>query len=118
VVEKDENTAEAIRKVLSARGCRLTLFSGKEDALTALKDQPSSLLVAGGAENDVSPFQIMKEVVMTSPMTSIILVTDLPKEKVEEKAEGYGILGHVGRACREQDLIPLLNVFEKIRASV
>jgi len=118
VVEKDEKTARAVQKLLTGRDYRLSLFSSKEDALKALKEQSASLVVAGEAENSASPLEIMKAVVMTSPMTSMILVTDLPKEEVEEKAEGYGILGHVGRACTEEELIPLLEAFEKILGSV
>ncbi|MFO7599592.1 MAG: hypothetical protein R6X27_07255 [Candidatus Desulfacyla sp.] len=114
VVEKDEGVAEAIERMLEDRHYRVTLLSGKDDAIRLLKEGPISLAVAGEAEGSDSPFHIMKDIVMTSPMTSLILITDLPKEEVDDKAEGYGILGHAGRSPRSEDIIPLLESFEKI----
>jgi DNA-binding NtrC family response regulator len=114
VVEKDERVAVAIQKMLEDRRYRVTPLSGKEDAIRLLKERPVSLAVAGETEDSDSPFHIMKEIVMASPMTSLILITDLPKEEVDDKAEGYGILGHTGRSVRPEDMIPLLESFEKI----
>jgi hypothetical protein len=51
---------------------------------------------------------------MASPMTSVILITDLPKQEVDDTAEGYGILGHTDRSVRSEEMIPLLESFEKI----
>jgi PleD family two-component response regulator len=114
VVEKDDHTAEAVRKILAGRAYRVTRESRKEAVGQHLKARQVSLVVAGEAEDADSPFQIMKEVVMSSPMTSLILITDLPKEEVEDKAEGYGILGHVDRSVRGEEMAPLLASFEKI----
>jgi len=114
VVEKDEGVAKAIERMLEARRYRVTLLSGREDAIRLLKEGPIPLAVAGEAEGSDSPFQVMKEIVMASPMTSLILITDLPKEEVDDRAEGYGILGHAGRSLRSEDMIPLLESFEKI----
>lgn len=117
VVEKDESVAKAIERMLEDRDYRVTLLSGKEDAIRLLKEGPISLAVAGEAEDTDSPFHIMKEVVMASPMTSMILITDLPEDEVNDRAEGYGILGHAGRAARSEDITPLLESFEKILGS-
>jgi DNA-binding NtrC family response regulator len=117
VVEKDEKVAGAIQKVLEDRHYRVTLLFSKGDAIRLLKESPVSLAVAGEAEDSDSPFHIMKEVVMASPMTSMILITDLPEQEVDDKAEGYGILGHAGRSVRSEDMIPLLEAFEKILGS-
>jgi DNA-binding NtrC family response regulator len=114
IVEKDATVAGSIRKILEARQYAVTLLSRKEDARRLLKERHVSLAVAGGAEDSDSPFHIMKEIVMTSPMTSMILITDLPKEEVDEKAEGYGILGHAGRQVKPEEMTPLLDSFEKI----
>jgi DNA-binding NtrC family response regulator len=118
IVEKDENVAGAIQKILKDRGYRVTLLSRKEDAIRFLKESHVSLAVAGDAEGSDSPFQIMKEIVMGSPMTSMILVSDLSKKEVDDTAEGYGILGHTGRSVRLDDLTPLLESFEKILGSL
>jgi hypothetical protein len=54
---------------------------------------------------------------MTSPMSSIIMVTDLSHSEVDEKAEGYGILGNIARNVPTEDLLSLLHTFEKIQQS-
>ena len=118
IVEKDEKTAGAIQKILKDRDYRVTLLSRKEDAIRFLKENHVSLAVAGDAEDSDSPFQIMKEIVMGSPLTSMILVSDLPKKEVDDTAEGYGILGHTGRSVRSEELTPLLESFEKILRSL
>lgn len=117
IVEKDDNVAGAIQKILEDRHYGVTLLAKKEDAIRVLKDRDVSLAVAGEAEDSDSPFQFMKEIVMASPMTSMILVTDLPEKEVDDKAEGYGILGHVGRSVKWEEMIPLLESFEKILRS-
>ncbi|MCK4817903.1 hypothetical protein KA005_19180, partial [bacterium] len=68
----------------------------------------------GNAEGGISPFESMKDIVMTSPMTSMILITDLPEEEVNERAEGYGILGYVNREISSKDLLKLIKGFEEI----
>jgi len=54
---------------------------------------------------------------MASPMTSIIMVTDLSHSEVDEKAEGYGILGNIARDVPAEELLSLLGAFEKIQQS-
>ena len=114
IVEKDTTIAGAIQKILEDRDYAVTLSSREADARRVLKESHISLVVAGEAEDSASPFHMMKEVVMASPMTSTILVTDLSKQAVEQEAEGYGILGHVGRAVRREEMISLLDSFEQI----
>jgi DNA-binding NtrC family response regulator len=114
IVEKDEKVAGAVQTILERRGYAVTPLSRKEEALRILKERHVSLVVAGMAEDSDSPFHIMKETVMTSPMTSTILITDLPKEEVDDRAEGYGILGHAGRQVKPAEMTPLLDAFEKI----
>jgi DNA-binding NtrC family response regulator len=117
VVEKDEKVAEAVRKILEDRHYVVTLLSREKNAIRLLKERHISLAFAGEAEDSDSPFHIMKEVVMASPMTSMILITDLSEQEVDDKAEGYGILGHADRSLKSADMIPLLESFEKILGS-
>jgi len=72
----------------------------------------------GNAKGTSSTFEIMRKIVMTSPMTSIILISDLPTKEVDEKAEGYGILGHVNRSIPSKYLTLLIEHFEKISQSI
>ena len=59
----------------------------------------------------------MKAFVMATPMTSIIMVTDLSDSEVDEKAEGYGILGNITRDVPAESLLSLLHTYEKIQQS-
>jgi len=114
IIENDAEAATAIKKILQDRQYAVTLVSKKDAAVQLLKERSFSLAVAGEAEDSDSPFHIMKEIVMVSPMTSVILITDVSNEEVDEKAEGYGIVGHVSRAVKSEDMIPLLESFEAI----
>jgi DNA-binding NtrC family response regulator len=117
IVENDATVAASIKKILLDRQYTVTLLSKKEEVSQRLKERLFSLAVAGEAEDSDSSFHIMKDIVMASPMTSVILITDVPKKEVDEKAEGYGIVGHVNRTVKSEDFIPLLESFEDILGS-
>ena len=117
LLEKDPAVLEKIQRMLKDRSYEPTSFSDKKEALAALKGTFFSLAVTGLTENDDNPMEVMKAMVMTSPMTSVIMVTDLSESEVEEKAEGYGILGNVAREVPAEDLMSLLDAYEKIQQS-
>jgi DNA-binding NtrC family response regulator len=114
VVEKDNTIVESIVKILNTRPYVVTTLSKKDEALSFLKERLHPLAIIGDTERNGSSFEVMREIVMTSPMTSMILITDLPKKEVDEMAEGYGILGHVNRGIPHDDMILLLEKFEDI----
>jgi DNA-binding response OmpR family regulator len=114
VLETDQKIIETLSKILKRRSYAVTVSSQKEDALGHLKDNLYPLAIVGDTEDGLSPFEAMRDIVMTSPMTSIILITDLPEEEVNEKAEGYGILGHVNRDIASGHLLKLIKTFEEI----
>jgi len=117
ILEKDETVVATIDNALQSRPYSLKALSKKEDALNLLKERAFQLAIIGNTEDSASVFEIMREIVAASPMTSMILVTDLSEKEVEEKAEGYGILGHIGRSMRSQDLVQLLDRLEEILGS-
>ncbi len=117
VIEGDPGISGAVEALLKERSYDVVVFSDKKEALGFLKQEPSPLAVVGDTEKNISPFESMKDIVMTSPMTSMILITDLPKKEVDEKAEGYGILGHINRKIPPKDLTSLLENFENILKS-
>ena len=117
VLEKDETVVALINKALQGRPYSVTVLSKKEEALHLLKERAFQLAIVGNTEDSASVFQIMREIVKVSPMTSMILVTDLSEKEVEEKAEGYGILGHTGRAVPSGDLVQFLDRLEEILGS-
>ena len=114
ILEKDETVVASIDNTLQSRPYSVTVLSKQEEALNLLQERVFQLAVVGNTEDGTSVFQIMREIVKVSPMTSMILVTDLSEEEVDEKAEGYGILGHIGRAVPSGDLVQLLDSLEKI----
>ena len=114
VVEKDNTIVESIVKILKTRSYATTQLSKKDEALSLLKVRVHPLAIIGETEGNGSSFEVMREIVMTSPMTSMILITDLPKKEVDDSAEGYGILGHINRRVPPEKLISLLGKFENI----
>jgi DNA-binding NarL/FixJ family response regulator len=117
ILEKDRKLIDSIEKILKRRSYAVTTSFEKEVALQHLKERTYPLAVVGDAEGSGSPFEAMRDIVMASPMTSMVLITDLPEDEVNEKAEGYGILGHVSREVRSKDLLKLVKSFEAIFTS-
>ena len=117
VIEGDPGISGAVEALLKERSYDVVIFSDKKEALNFLKEKSPPLAIVGDTEENVSPFESMKDIVMTSPMTSMILITDLPKKEVDEKAEGYGILGHINTKIPPDDLTSLLENFENILKS-
>ncbi len=118
VLENDPQVVEKIHQVLNKRPYKTTCFGSSHDALTAIKETRFSLFIAGHNAEQKDPVDVIKEVVMISPMTSIVLVTDLSDSDVHEKAEGYGILGNINRKVPPESLLSLLDTHEKIQKSL
>jgi DNA-binding NtrC family response regulator len=118
VLVGDPDISRSLEELLKGRSYDVVIFSEIKEALTFLKEKQTPLAVVGEADKNASPFESMKDIVMTSPMTSIILITDLPKKEVDEKAEGYGILGHINGNIPYDDLASLLENFEKVFKSL
>jgi DNA-binding response OmpR family regulator len=118
VVEKDQIVVDSIELVLKEKSYVVTSASNEDEALVFLRETPYPLVIVGDTKGTGSTFDVMRKIVMTSPMTSIILISDLPTKEVDERAEGYGILGHVTRSIPSKDLTLLIEHFEKISQSI
>ena len=118
IVEKNRSTVHAIEEILTRKSYTSTTIVEKPEALRLLQAKPFPLAIVGETEDSESVFESMREIVMASPMTSLILISDLPQEAVDSKAEGYGILGHIDRSIPSEGLILLLERFEKITQSI
>jgi DNA-binding NtrC family response regulator len=117
LLENDPAVLEKIQLALEDSSYEKICFSGKNDALEASKTSFFDLLITGHNKENIDPIEVIKTFVMTSPMTSIIMVTDLSHSEVDEKAEGYGILGNIARDVPTEELLKLLHTFEKIQQS-
>jgi two-component SAPR family response regulator len=118
ILEKDQHLVRAVAEILKKSSFSSTAFSEKEEALRHLKQVRVALVVVGDIHGFDSVFDAMREIVMASPMSSIILLTDLPGEKVHDRAEGYGILGHVTRSSPSEGLGRLLETFKEISRNI
>jgi DNA-binding response OmpR family regulator len=118
VVEEDQTVVDSIEQVLKDKSYSVTRSSDEEVALDLLRETPYPLVIVGDSKGVGSTFDVMKKIVMTAPMTSIILISDLPTKEVDDKAEGYGILGHVSRSIPSKELTILIEHFEKISQSI
>ena len=114
VLVADESISRTVKGLLKERSYDVTVFFQKNEALDFLKEKSPHLAVVGDAGEKASVFESMKDIVMNSPVTSLILITDRPKKEVDEKAEGYGILGHVNREIPSDEMESLLENFETI----
>ena len=117
LLENDPAVMEKIQQTLEDDTYEKACFSKRNEALKASKETLFDLIITGYNEENEDPIDVMKTFVMASPMTSIIMVTDLSHSEVDEKAEGYGILGNIARNVPTEDLLSLLGTFEKIQQS-
>ena len=114
ILEKDPAVIDAVKDALEKGPYSPYILSNLTEALSSLKTGHFSIAIVGDAEETNSPFEGLLDMVKASPLTSIILLTDLPHEEVHERAEGCGILGHVSRSVPPEDLEALLNHYRKI----
>jgi len=112
ILENDPELAKTVQKLLEKRGFAVSTLTGKQEIINEIKRY--ALAIVGNVQGSHSVFETMREIVMNSPMTSIILITDVPEKEVEDKAEGYGILGHVNTYVKDSQLNRLIDQYESI----
>ena len=117
LLENDPAVLGKIQLALEERSYEKTSFSSSDEALKASKQTLFGLIITGHNAEQEHPIDVMKAFVMATPMTSIIMVTDLSDSEVDEKAEGYGILGNITRDVPAESLLSLLHTYEKIQQS-
>ncbi len=118
LLENDPAVMEKIKQTLEDDTYEKACFSNRNEALKASKETLFDLIITGHNEENEDPIDVMKTFVMASPMTSIIMVTDLSHSEVDERAEGYGILGNIVRDVPTEDLLSFLGTFEKIQQAI
>lgn len=119
VLEKNQEVIDLILPVLEKGPYDIRIInSSRTEVGEILREEPQALVLIGDIGGSGSTFELMKDTVRLSPMSSVILITDLPEEEVHEITEGYGILGHLKRTASPEMLMPLLESFEKIRRSL
>jgi response regulator RpfG family c-di-GMP phosphodiesterase len=118
LLEKDLSVVEAVRATLRERAYGVTVLSDKKEGMKHLLEKAYPIAIVGNVEGFNSVFDAMKEMVMASPTTSLILLTDRHEKEIHEKSEGYGILGHIPRSVPRSALKELLDRFEAIAKAI
>jgi DNA-binding response OmpR family regulator len=114
IVEKDTAVVGLVKDILRNGSYDLHVLSSFNEAVSLLKSESFQIAVVGTTLETDSPFEGLVDMVKASPLTSIILLSDLPEAEVHEQAEGCGILGHVPRSVPSEDLNHLLYRFKQI----
>ncbi len=115
LAENDPAIIKTINETLKDRGYLPVMVSTKKLLLQHLNAKLCHLILIGELEDSDSILKTMREAVMASPLSAIILMTDIPSNEVHDKTEGYGILGDIGRIQASKELLHLLDQFEKIQ---
>ncbi|RLB74856.1 MAG: hypothetical protein DRH15_14980 [Deltaproteobacteria bacterium] len=118
ILEADKGLASQIEEYLKNQGYAVFAPLSSEAALDLLKGQRIQLAFLGNPPEGGSCFDLIKDFVMTSPMTYVILVTDAPEKEIHDRAEGYGILGHVPRAFSPVEIQKLIAKYQEINQAL
>ncbi|RJR20696.1 MAG: response regulator [Desulfobacteraceae bacterium] len=118
ILESDPELRENVAEVLKDRGFTIQQAGSRDELLKVLRSLSVPLAVLGREGSEDSTFKVLELVVKTSPMTSVILLTDLDESEVHEAAEGYGILGSVSRSSPHSALTVLADRFEAIMSAI
>jgi DNA-binding NtrC family response regulator len=118
IIENEHEIADSIARILSERGYESTILKEKSYAIDMIGEKGPGLVIVGNNEDNIPVFDMLRDIVMASPMTSVILITDISPKEIHEKAEGYGILGHVSRRIDPGQLSTLLENFEMITGAL
>ncbi|MDY6880007.1 MAG: hypothetical protein V2J25_11400 [Desulfatiglans sp.] len=114
ILEEDPSVVEWVKEALETRSYTVSTLSEKEEAWGFLRRKHCPLAIVGRSAGAESEIGLLKELVKASPMTSVILLSDLTEQEVHEKTEGYGILGHISRKDALKDLFLFVDQFEEI----
>ena len=114
ILEGDTKIATQLKALLSDQFGQVIFAPDTAEALKLLREKEIQMAFVGDPSEGVSCFDLLKDLVRASPMTYVVLITDEPEEVIHEKAEGYGILGHIPRAFASSHIQTLVNKYKQI----
>ena len=118
IIEKNAEITQTLKPILEKRGFDVSMEPGAEKGLQLLKEGGVALAFAGSTEEGIPTLELMRKIVMQSPMTSLILISELSNEELDEKAEGYGILGNIRPQTPADGLDELIETFDNIHQTL
>jgi DNA-binding NtrC family response regulator len=118
VIEKDPILGRKVGDCLAQRGYLVEYASGNHELAKLFDGGRISLAVLGETREGGDFVHSLDAIVRLSPMTSVILLTDLTDADVHDRAEGYGILGTASRRDPITDLDILIGRLEEIESII
>ncbi|WP_028321915.1 response regulator [Desulfatiglans anilini] len=118
IVEKNAEITQTLKSILEKRGFDVSMEPRAEEGLQLLKKGGVALALAGSTEEGIPTLELMCKIVMQSPMTSLILISEFSSEELDEKAEGYGILGNIHPQTPADGLDELIDTFDNIHQAL
>lgn len=118
VIERDALLGGKVGEFLALRGFLVEHASTNHELAALFEGGRISLAVLGETIDGGDFISSLDLIVRLSPMTSVILLTDMNDAEVHERAEGYGILGSASRRDPNPDLGVLCGRFEEIASII
>ena len=114
ILEADTRIASQLSKILSDQFGQVVIALDTPQALASLREQQIQMAFVGTPPEGGSCFDLLKDFVRTSPMTYIVVITDGSENEIHDKAEGYGILGHIPTVFSFNHVKTLVNKYKQI----
>ncbi len=118
ILEADTKLVDRIKPILCSNNFIVLSPESTEAAIKMLKQHSIQLAFLGQPPEGGQCFDLLKEIVKASPMTYVILMTDESEKQVHDKAEGFGILGHVSRAFTPNQVQILVDKYRNINQAL
>jgi len=114
IFESDTALAKQIQDMLSEQFSEVFLSASGDEAIKLLTEQTIQLVFLGDPSEGGSRFDLLKNFVKASPITYIVLISDKSEKEIHDKAEGFGILGHIPRVFSPIKIHTLIDRYRQI----
>lgn len=114
IFESDTALAKQIQDMLSEQFSEVFLSASGDEAIKLLSEQGIQLVFLGDPPEGGSCFDLLKDFVKASPITYTILTSDKSEKEIHDKAEGFGILGHIPRVFSPIKIHTLIDRYRQI----
>ncbi len=114
IFESDIALAKQIQDMLAEQFPQVFLPSSGDEAIKLLTEQTIQLVFLGDPSEGGSCFDLLKDFVKASPITYTILTSDKSEKETHDKAEGFGILGHIPKVFSPNKIQTLIDRYKQI----
>ena len=114
ILEADTKIAAQLKALLPDQFGQVIVAANTAEALKVLREKEIQMAFVGDPLEGGSCFDLLKDIVRSSPLTYVVLITDESQEVIHGKAEGYGILGHIPRIFSSSHIKTLVDRYKQI----